>query len=59
MFAVATALLSAALALLPGAADNARRHGWGGGGQFWASWLTVGFGAAGLALLVASGVAVA
>ncbi len=54
MFAVATALLSAALALLPGAADNARRHGWGGGGQFWASWLTVGFGAAGLALLVAA-----
>jgi hypothetical protein len=52
MFAVATALLSAALALLPGAADNARRHGWAGGGQFWVSWLTVGFGAAGLALLV-------
>ena len=51
MFVVATALLSGALSLLPGAADNARQHGWDGGGQFWASWLTVGFGAAGLVVL--------
>jgi hypothetical protein len=54
LFAMATALLSGALALLPGAADNAQQNGWAGGGQFWASWLTVCFGVAGLAVLGAA-----
>jgi hypothetical protein len=51
MFVTATALLSGALGLLPGVIDNARRHGWGGGGQFWTTWLTIAFGAGGCLLL--------
>jgi hypothetical protein len=52
LFAAATALLSGAIGLFPGAVDNARRFGWGAGGQLWTAWLTVGFGAAGAALLI-------
>jgi hypothetical protein len=33
LFATATALLSAALGLLPAEVDNALKHGWGGAGQ--------------------------
>jgi hypothetical protein len=43
LFALATALLSAWLGLLPGTVDNAVRNGWAGGGQAWTSWLTVAF----------------
>jgi hypothetical protein len=52
MFAAATALLSGALGLLPGALDNARKNGWAGGGQAWTAWLTVVFGVVGAGLLV-------
>jgi hypothetical protein len=52
MFLTATALLSGALGLFPGVLDNARRYGWGGGGQFWATWLTVVFGVGGGLLLL-------
>jgi hypothetical protein len=52
MFASATALLSGALGLLPGALDNASKKGWAGGGQGWTAWLTVVFGAVGAGLLV-------
>lgn len=52
LFAGATALLSGALGLFPGVIDNARQHGWGGGGQFWTTWLTILFGAAGSLLLL-------
>jgi len=55
LFAVATALLSAALALLPGALDNARAHGWAGGGQAWTAWLTVAFLALGVLSLGLAG----
>jgi hypothetical protein len=51
LFAVATALLSGALALFPGALDEAKVSGWGAA---WASWtlrLTVVFAVAGLAAL--------
>ena len=51
LFAGATALLSGALGLAPGVLDNTREHGWAGGGQVLASWLTVGFGIAGAGLL--------
>jgi hypothetical protein len=51
LFAAATALLSGCLGLLPGAADNAVRNGWGGGGQGWTAWLTVAFGVLGLTTL--------
>ena len=52
LFAVATALLSGALALFPGALDEAKASGWG---VAWASWtlrLAVAFAVAGLAALV-------
>jgi hypothetical protein len=51
LFAVATALLSGALSLFPGALDEAKADGWG---VAWASWtlrLTVVFAVAGLAAL--------
>jgi len=51
LFAVATALLSAALALLPAAIDNALRDGWGGADQAVWSASAVFFAVAGLALL--------
>ena len=51
LFATATALLSAALALLPAAVDNALRNGWGGAGQAVSSASAVFFAVAGLALL--------
>jgi hypothetical protein len=53
LFAAATALLSGFLALIPGAADNALRHGWAGGGLAWTSWSSIGCLVAGGALLVA------
>src|ERR1700722_5700643 len=40
-FAAATALLSGFLALIPGAADNASRHGWADGGLVWTSWSAI------------------
>ncbi len=43
LFALATALLSAWLGLLPGTVDNAVKNGWAGNGQAWTSWLTVAF----------------
>jgi hypothetical protein len=43
LFALATALLSAWLGLLPGTVDNAVKNGWAGSGQAWTSWLTVAF----------------
>jgi hypothetical protein len=43
LFALATALLSAWLGLLPGTVDNAVKNGWAGNGQGWTSWLTVAF----------------
>ena len=43
LFALATALLSAWLGLLPGTVDNALKNGWAGGGQAWTSWLSVVF----------------
>lgn len=43
LFAVATALLSAWLGLVPGNVDNALKNGWGGGGQVWTTWLSVVF----------------
>lgn len=43
LFAVATALLSAWLGLIPGNVDNALKNGWGGGGQGWTAWLSVSF----------------
>jgi len=52
LFAVATALLSGALALFPGALDEAKASGWG---VAWAAWtlrLTVVFAVAGLAALI-------
>jgi hypothetical protein len=52
LFASATALLSGFLALIPGAADNALHHGWGGGGQVVTSWTSLVFLAAGIALLL-------
>ena len=51
LFATATALLSAALALIPAAIDNALRNGWGGAGQAVSSVSAVSFAVAGLALL--------
>src|SRR5258708_2563097 len=51
MFATATALLSAALALTPAAIDNALRNGWGGAGQAVSSASAVFFAVAGLASL--------
>ncbi len=51
LFATATALLSAALALIPAAIDNALRNGWGGAGQAVSSACALSFAAAGLALL--------
>ena len=41
LFVAATALLSGFLALIPGAADNAVRHGWAGGGLAWTSWSSI------------------
>jgi hypothetical protein len=43
LFALATALLSAWLGLLPGNIDNGVKNGWAGGGQAWTSWLSVAF----------------
>jgi hypothetical protein len=51
LFAAATALLSAALGLLPAEIDNALKHGWGGGGQAISSASVIIFALAGLALL--------
>ncbi len=51
LFASATALLSAALGLLPAEVDNALKHGWGGGGQAISSASVVFFALAGLGLL--------
>ena len=51
LFAAATALLSAALGLLPAEVDNALKHGWGGGGQAISSASVIFFALAGLALL--------
>ncbi len=51
LFATATALLSAALALTPAAIDNALRNGWGGAGQAVSSASAVFFAVAGLASL--------
>ena len=51
LFAIATALLSGAIGLLPGALDDERSRGWA---HAWASWtwrLTIVFGVAGLAAL--------
>jgi hypothetical protein len=54
MFATATALLSGALGLWPGVADNASKNGWGGAGQSWTAWLTVGFTVVGVVMLIAA-----
>ena len=43
LFALATALLSAWLGLLPGTVDNAVKNGWARNGQAWTSWLTLVF----------------
>ena len=43
LFALATALLSGWLGLLPGTIDNTARNGWAGGGQLWTTWLTFAF----------------
>jgi len=51
LFATATALLSAALGLLPSEVDNALKHGWGGGGQAVSSAGVIFFALAGLAAL--------
>jgi hypothetical protein len=51
MFAAATALLSGALGLLPGALDFASASGWGAAWRTWTLRLTVGFGVAGAGLL--------
>src|SRR5215468_3544220 len=51
LFAAATALLSAALGLLPAEVDNALKNGWGGGGQAISSAGVIGFALAGAALL--------
>ncbi len=51
LFAVATALLSAALALFPGALDEAKASGWGAARASWTLRLTVVFAAAGLTAL--------
>ncbi len=51
LFAAATALLSAALGLLPSEVDNALKHGWGGGGQAVSSAAVVFFALAGLGML--------
>lgn len=51
LFATATALLSAALGLLPAEIDNALKHGWGGGGQAVSSAAVIFFALAGLAVL--------
>src|SRR5262249_43755709 len=51
LFAGGTAFGSGFLALIPGVIDNAVHHGWAGGGQAWASWLSLGFLAAAAALL--------
>ncbi len=52
LFALATALLSAWLGLLPGTVDNAIKNGFGGGGQGWTAGLTVAFFVLGVAALV-------
>ena len=54
LFAVATALLSGALALFPGALDGARASGWGAAWATWTLRLTVVFAVAGLAALIAA-----
>jgi hypothetical protein len=51
LFATATALLSAALGLLPAEVDNALKHGWGGAGQAVSSASVILFALAGMALL--------
>jgi hypothetical protein len=43
LFALATAMLSGWLGLLPGTIDNAVKNGWARNGQAWTSWLTVVF----------------
>src|SRR5262245_40010604 len=51
LFAAATALLSAALGLLPAEVDNALKHGWGGRGHLASSASVIFFALAGSALL--------
>ena len=51
LFAVATALLSAALALFPGALDEAKASGWGAARASWTLRLAVVFAVTGLAAL--------
>jgi hypothetical protein len=51
LFALATALLSGWLGLLPGTIDNAAKNGWAGGGQPWTAWLTAVFFVLGAAAL--------
>jgi hypothetical protein len=51
LFATATALLSAALGLLPSEVDNALKNGWGGSGQVVSSASVIFFALAGLGLL--------
>jgi len=51
LFATATALLSAALGLLPAEVDNALKHGWGGASQAVSSASVIFFALAGMALL--------
>ena len=48
LFASATALLSAALGLLPSEVDNALKNGWGGSGQVVSSASVILFALAGL-----------
>jgi hypothetical protein len=52
LFAVATALLSATLSLVPGVLDSARANGWGAAWATWTLRLTAGFAVAGLVVLV-------
>jgi uncharacterized membrane protein YidH (DUF202 family) len=51
LFATATALLSAALGLLPAELDIALKHGWGGAGQAVSSASVIFLALAGMALL--------
>jgi len=52
LFALATALLSAWLGLIPGNIDNALKNGWGGGGQRWTTWASLVFLAVGVTTFV-------
>lgn len=54
LFAIATALLSGAVALLPGALDDARAAGWNAAWRTWTLRLTIGFGILGAGALGAA-----